>query len=127
MKVKEIADLVGRPLVDGTWKYREGSQPPAQRNVVVCSDEPLVRITNKEGKISKKKFPGKRACVVQRPCFLCRLWGDTENTQWMWLIVVWHYVRRVPQELILSNRQVICMFGWASNVGISWGGVWQSA
>ena len=83
LDVKEVADLIGRPLVDGTWNYREGPQPPARRQSVNSSNESLVRIINKEGKMKTKKSPGKRERVVQRPCFLCRLWGKTQNTQWM--------------------------------------------
>ena len=42
-----------------------------------------MRITNKGGKVSTKKSPGKRERVVQHPCFLCHLWEETKNTQWM--------------------------------------------
>lgn len=83
LEVKEVSDFIGRPLVDGTWNYRVGPQPPPRRpRGDKQTDQPLVRVTNKEGKTSSKASPGKRERVCQISCLVCRLWGKTRNTQW---------------------------------------------
>jgi hypothetical protein len=76
--IRVYADLIAKKLLDPLWTYRPGTQPSARRGVHTDPGyvHPVVRY-EKEGKVKNDK--GK---AYQRYCYVCRLHGEINNTQW---------------------------------------------
>ena len=82
--IKTMANLIGRPLTDGQFRYRAGCQPSTRATTSLETNaKPSVQITGPDGSIHYPKEPGKRPRVRQQSCYVCRQYSDKFfNTQW---------------------------------------------
>ena len=82
--IKTMANLIGRPLTNGHFQYRAGSQPSARSTTAAENNaKPIVRITGPDGSLHYPQEPGKRPRVRQQSCYVCRQYSDKFfNTQW---------------------------------------------
>ena len=82
--VRTMANLIGKPLSDGSLRYRTTHQPSAQ-TVPSKGAKPVVRITGKDGSIIHPRKEGKEDAKIrvrQQTCFICRQYTlRTVNTQ----------------------------------------------
>jgi hypothetical protein len=80
--IKQIADFMGKPLTDGTFKYRDGAQPTSRMTSTAARVDPLIRIAAADGSTSTVCKDGKTRSR-QQSCFVCRVYDPKKkNTQW---------------------------------------------
>ena len=86
INIKQMANLLGKPLRTSTLKYQKGTRKSARSHDHGGDNRPdLVQIRGDDGTISypprKKGAYGKPR---QRTCFICRRYREkNQNTQWM--------------------------------------------
>jgi hypothetical protein len=84
--IKVMANLIGKPLVDGTFRYYRTVKRPSARITTSTdtSNNPLTRIVGFDGSTNyPKKKDSDKSRVRQQSCFICRRYSpDHQNTQW---------------------------------------------
>ena len=84
--IKTMANLLGRPLVDGTYRYYRTVNRPSPRITTSTdtSNNPLTRIFGLDGSTTYPKIKtDDKARARQQSCFMCRrYYPDDKNTQW---------------------------------------------
>jgi hypothetical protein len=85
--IKTLANLIGRPLTDGRFKYYWKSNLPSQRitNSTNVDNRALTHIIGTDGSWNyAKSNPDEKTCCCQKSCFIChRYTPRTINTKWM--------------------------------------------
>ena len=85
--IKTMANLIGRPLTDGRFKYYWKSNCPSHRITALTNgdDRALICIIGEDGSRKyTKNNPDEKTCCHQKSCFICRRYTPrTINTQWM--------------------------------------------
>ncbi|KAL7525905.1 hypothetical protein ACHAXR_002386, partial [Thalassiosira sp. AJA248-18] len=85
--IKEMANLIAKPLRTGELKFRSAPQPSMRRSNNGDDDGGLLtRIRGEDGSITYKSKNGSKSEKKprQRGCFICRRYSTTHvNTQWM--------------------------------------------
>jgi hypothetical protein len=84
--IKTMANLLGRPLVDDTYRYYRTVNRPSPRITTSTdtSNNPLARIFGLDGSTTYPKIKtDDKARARQQSCFMCRrYYPDDKNTQW---------------------------------------------
>ena len=84
--IKVMANLIGKPLVDGTFRYYRTVKRPSARITTSTdtSNNPLTRIVGFDGSTNyPKKKNSDKSRARQQSCFICcRYSPDHQNTQW---------------------------------------------
>lgn len=85
--IKTMANLIGRPLTDGRFKYYRKSNRPSQRVTASTNMDgrALTRIIGEDGSWNyAKNNPDEKTRCRQKSCFICQRYTPrTINTQWM--------------------------------------------
>ena len=85
--IKTMANLIGRPLTDGRFKYYRKSNRPSHRLTASMNMDgrALTRIIGEDGSWNyAKNNPDEKTRCRQKSCFICRRYTPrTINTQWM--------------------------------------------
>lgn len=77
--IREMADLIGRPLATGTMRYRETEQPSARTTLGKDDGRKLTRIRGEDGSIH---YPS--GSSISLSCYICRRYMErAKNTNWM--------------------------------------------
>ena len=81
--IRMLANLIGKPLVDGTCRYRDTEQQSPRENPVSAAAKAITRITNKADETHYPAKEGGRKRVIQQNCFICRQYSPSKvKTQW---------------------------------------------
>lgn len=85
--ITSLANLISRPLIDGTFSYRKGPQPSLRitsDDVARAAERPIERITGPDGTVRYEPRNGERkGRARQQTCFICRRYqAKPQNTQW---------------------------------------------
>lgn len=90
LKVRHLANLIGKGLSKPSMKYYDDNNPrqtfPLRRpqgGYIRRPSRPLERITNEEGQSTRESVDGKKSSGYQQTCFICRQYrAKQQNTYW---------------------------------------------
>ena len=68
-----MANLISKPLTDGTFRFRKAQQPSGRgKSATAADNKPVVMIVDKFGEIKYVAKEGKHAKPMTNTCFICR-------------------------------------------------------
>ena len=79
-----MANLIAKPLTDGTFSFRKAQQPSARvPSATALTKKHIVRIVDKFGGMNYVAKEGKHTKPRTNKCFICRQYDEKDkNTMW---------------------------------------------